>query len=159
MLQNLYGNGGLIFQTITTGLTEAHVPESKVRVQVLKTDEVDAKFKNRVKEQYNAKYLDDSDAVIRFFISNQQAPAPDQGGQNSEEQAQQGGQDSGNLNEAEMTATGGALKDKIIETVQRCLFIEDKQSIELNDLSGYFSNGDACFIKMSFENKNQTAQA
>ena len=73
MLVNLYGNYGLIFQSIATGFNEAHA-ENSLKFSVVKKDDLDAKFKEAVKKAYNAKFLDDADAVIRFAEPVQAQP-------------------------------------------------------------------------------------
>ena len=84
MLVNLYGNYGLIFQSLATGFNEAHA-ENNLKFSVVKKDDLDAKFTEAVKKAYNAKFLDDADAIIRFAEPVQ--AQPEQG------QEEQGGQE------------------------------------------------------------------
>ena len=70
MILNLYGNDGLIFNALATGFTEAHLKDS-FKFDVVKVDDVGSKFKEAVKKEYSAKFLDDSDMVIRFAIPQQ----------------------------------------------------------------------------------------
>ena len=83
MLVNLYGNYGLIFQSLATGFNEAHA-ENNLKFSVVKKDDLDAKFTEAVKKAYNAKFLDDADAIIRFAEPVQAQPVQgqeEQGGQ------------------------------------------------------------------------------
>lgn len=84
MLVNLYGNYGLIFQSLATGFNEAHA-ENNLKFSVVKKDDLDANFTEAVKKAYNAKFLDDADAIIRFAEPVQ--AQPEQG------QEEQGGQE------------------------------------------------------------------
>ena len=65
MILDLYGERGLVFQVLATGFKEAHL-QDKLKFDVVRTKDVGSKFKEAVKKLYNAKYLDDSDMVIRF---------------------------------------------------------------------------------------------
>lgn len=205
MLLNQYGTDGLVFQILATGFKEAHL-QDKLKFQVAEADKVGAKFKEAVKNAYNAKFLDDADMVIGFQIPKQEAPVeqpndeqgqeeqaqkdqapdnqPEDNGndanaegnkenaepekkepeQNGEEQSDKGDEnqdqnkDDGKgdekkeeVKEAETSATGADLKKKIIDTVARCLYQEDKNKVELSDLDGYKDGYDVCFIKVSLK--------
>ena len=71
MLLNLYGDEGLVFQTLATGFKEAHL-QDKIKFDVVEAEKVGQKFKEAVKKAYNAKFLDDADMVIRFAIPSQE---------------------------------------------------------------------------------------
>jgi cobalamin biosynthesis protein CobT len=73
MILNLYGNDGLVFNTLATGFTEAHLQDS-FKFDVVKVDDVGSKFKDAVKKEFSAKFLDDSDMVIRFAIPTATPP-------------------------------------------------------------------------------------
>lgn len=73
MILNLYGNEGLIFNTLAVGFTEAHLQDS-FKFDVVSVDDVGSKFKDAVKKEFTAKFLDDSDMVIRFAIPSVAKP-------------------------------------------------------------------------------------
>ena len=73
MILNLYGNNGLVFNTLATGFTEAHLQDS-FKFDVVKVDDVGSNFKDAVKKEFSAKFLDDSDMVIRFAIPTATPP-------------------------------------------------------------------------------------
>jgi outer membrane biosynthesis protein TonB len=79
MIIDLYGDTGLLFNTIGAGFVEGHL-QNKLKFDVVEKDKVGAKFKEAVKKAYNAKYLDDADMVIRFAEPVQSQPE-----QNAEE--------------------------------------------------------------------------
>lgn len=169
MLLNLYGDNGLVFNILATGFKEAHL-QDKLKFDVVETEKVGAKFKEAVKKAYNAKFLDDADMIIRFAEPTQ-APTSDEGSQENtdsdetqdtgaEENAQDtgdtenaGGSEEKKVNEAESNATGVDLKKKIIDTVARCLYQEDKNKIELSDLEGFIEGYNVSFVKVSLKEK------
>lgn len=170
MLLNLYGDKGLVFNILATGFKEAHL-QDKLKFDVVEAEKVGAKFKEAVKKAYNAKFLDDADMVIRFAEPNQ-APVSDDSSQDnagSEETqdtgAEENTQDTGDtenaggseekkeVSEAETNATGADLKKKIIDTVARCLYQEDKNKVELSDLEGLIEGYNVSFIKVSLKEK------
>ena len=170
MLLNLYGDNGLVFNILATGFKEAHL-QDKLKFDVVETEKVGAKFKEAVKKAYNAKFLDDADMVIRFAEPNQ-APASDDGSQDNagseetqdtgaEENTQntgdtenaEGSEEKKEVSEAETNATGADLKKKIIDTVARCLYQEDKNKVELSDLEGFIEGYNVSFIKVSLKEK------
>jgi hypothetical protein len=85
MLVNLYGDRGLVFQTLATGFKEAHL-QDKIKFDVVEADKVGSKFKEAVKEAYNAKFLDDADMIIRFAEPVQ--AQPEQGGEGEQPPAE-----------------------------------------------------------------------
>lgn len=76
MILNLYGNDGLVFNALATGFTEAHLQDS-FKFDVVRVDDVGSKFKEAVKKEFSAKFLDDSDMVIRFAIPEVAKPEED----------------------------------------------------------------------------------
>jgi len=171
MLLNLYGDKGLVFNILATGFKEAHL-QDKLKFDVVEAEKVGAKFKEAVKKAYNAKFLDDADMVIRF--AEPKAPASDGSSQDnagSEETQDTGAEENTNtqdtgdtenaegseekkeVNEAETNATGADLKKKIIDTVARCLYQEDKNKVELSDLEGFIEGYNVSFIKVSLKEK------
>ena len=169
MLLNLYGDNGLVFNILATGFKEAHL-QDKLKFDVVETEKVGAKFKEAVKKAYNAKFLDDADMVIRF--AEPKAPTSDEGSQENTDSdetqdtgAEENAQDTGDtenaggseekkeVNEAESNATGVDLKKKIIDTVARCLYQEDKNKIELSDLEDFIEGYNISFVKVSLKEK------
>lgn len=73
MILNLYGDDGLVFNTLATGFTEAHLQDS-FKFDVVNVDNIGSKFKDAVKKEFTAKFLDDSDMVIRFAIPEVSKP-------------------------------------------------------------------------------------
>lgn len=166
MLLNLYGDEGLVFQTLATGFKEAHL-QDKIKFDVVEAEKVGQKFKDAVKKAYNAKFLDDADMVIRFAIPSQE-PVEQADGENQDSEGQDQGSDSENqnaeqqaagdenkeeTNEAQTTNSVVELKKKIVDTVKRCLFQQDTEKIELSDLEGYLEGYDVSFIKVSLKSK------
>lgn len=174
MLLNLYGDKGFVFNVLATGFKEAHL-QDRLKFDVVEAEKTGAKFKEAVKKAYNAKFLDDADMVIRF-AEPQQSPVDGQEEQPGEENAEQqqdgdqknagaedanqeGDENNAETNEAETTAAGADLKKKIIDTVARCLYQEDKDKVEVSDLDGYLEGYKVCFIKVSLkENETDIAQ-
>jgi len=156
MLLKQYGTDGLVFQILATGFKEAHLQDS-LKFEVVEADKVGAKFRDAVKEAYNAKFLDDADMVIRFAVPKKEAPVEEPAGQSDDgENADPDKQpaensDGDDVKEAEVSATGADLKKKIIDTVARCLYQTDKNKVELSDLDGFMDGYDVSFIKVSLK--------
>ena len=176
MLLDLYGDGknSLLFQSLATGFKEAHL-QDKVMFEVVPADKVGQKFKDAVKDQYNAKFLDDADIIIRFAVPKDDASGQDDGQEEevsspekpeeekeeTEEKVEVKDGDTEEkktvkktetVNEAETTATGAELDKKIIDTVERRLFQKDSpDKVELTKLDDYMDGYDVSFIKVSLK--------
>ena len=176
MIIDLYGEKGLVFQVLATGFKEAHL-QDKLKFDVVRTKDIGSKFKEAVKKLYNAKYLDDSDMVIRFAeIVKHQEEEPkdeetsdeetkdvntDEVKSDSEEEKKDETSDETKeeVNEAETSASGADLKKKITDTVKRCLFQEDTDKVELMDLEGYLEGYNVYFVKVSLKNDSENTEA
>ena len=173
MLINLYGDKGLVFQTLASGFKEAHL-QDKLKFDVVAADKVGADFKEAVKNAYNAKFLDDADMIIRFAEPVEQTTGPEEdengeaktdGQENGSEQetaddegkseqapSKEGSDDEkANVSEAETTASGADLKKKVIDTIKRRLFISDADDVELSDLDGFKEGYNVFFTKVSIK--------
>lgn len=154
MVIKLEGRKGFIFQTLLQGLKEAHkAGTGGYKVEVQKKDEVDSKFLNAVKKEYSAKFIDDADYLIKVAIPKEE-PAPEEPtpeepvteSKNSENGEEGSRGDSPN-GETEETSK---LKETIIETVQRRLFIPETDKVEFFDLNDFKKEGYAVgFFKVS----------
>lgn len=67
MIVDLFGVKGLFTSLITRGFVESHLKD-KLKFEVVPKDDVGQKFKEAVKKEFNANFLDDSDFVVRFAI-------------------------------------------------------------------------------------------
>ena len=68
MIVDLFGVKGLFTSLITRGFVESHLKD-KLKFEVVPKDDVGQKFKDAVKKEFNANFLDDSDFIVRFAIS------------------------------------------------------------------------------------------
>lgn len=149
MVIKLEGRKGLIFQTLLQGLKEAHkAGTGGYKVEVQKKDEVDSKFLNAVKKEYSAKFIDDADYLIKVAIPKEE-PAPEEPVTESKssgdgEEGSRGDSPNGETEEI------SKLKETIIETVQRRLFIPETDKVEFFDLNDFKKEGYAVgFFKVS----------
>jgi hypothetical protein len=176
MIIDLYGEKGLVFQVLATGFKEAHL-QDKLKFDVVRTKDVGSKFKEAVKKLYNAKYLDDSDMIIRFaeIVKHQEEEPKDE--ETSDEETKDVNTDEvktdgeeekkeetsdetkEEVNEAETSASGADLKKKITDTVKRCLFQEDTDKVEIMDLEGYLEGYNVYFVKVSLKNDSENTEA
>lgn len=149
MVIKLEGRKGLIFQTLLQGLKEAHkAGTGGYKVEVQKKDEVDSKFLNAVKKEYSAKFIDDADYLIKVAIPKEE-PAPEEPVTESKsgEDGEEGSRGDSPNGETEETSK---LKETIIETVQRRLFIPETDKVEFFDLNDFKKEGYAVgFFKVS----------
>lgn len=175
MILDLYGERGLVFQVLATGFKEAHL-QDKLKFDVVRTKDVGSKFKEAVKKLYNAKYLDDSDMVIRFaeIVKHQEEEPKDEEtsdeetkdvntdevkSDNKEEKKDETSDETKeDVNEAETSASGADLKKKIADTVKRCLFQEDTDKVEIMDLEGYLEGYNVYFVKVSLKNDSENTE-
>ena len=67
MIVDLFGVKGLFTSLITRGFVESHLKD-KLKFEVVPKDDVGQKFKDAVKKEFNANFLDDSDFIVRFAI-------------------------------------------------------------------------------------------
>ena len=67
MIVDLFGVKGLFTSLITRGFVESHLKD-KLKFEVVPKDDVGQKFKEAVKKEFNANFLDDSDFIVRFAI-------------------------------------------------------------------------------------------
>lgn len=74
----LYGDNGIIFNSVAKAFREAHL-EKSVKFEATDVKDLSEKFKNAVKDQYDAKHLDDASAVLIFY-ENQKQPAEQEDG-------------------------------------------------------------------------------
>lgn len=180
MILDLYGEKGLVFQVLATGFKEAHL-QDKLKFDVIRTKDVGSKFKEAVKKLYNAKYLDDSDMVIRFaeIVKHQEEEPKDEETSdeetkdvNTDEVKSDGEEEKKDenkeeVNEAETSASGAGLKKKIADTVKRCLFQEDNDEdndkednnkVEIMGLEGYLEGYNVYFVKVSLKNDSENTE-
>ena len=74
----LYGDNGIIFNSVAKAFREAHL-EKSVKFEATDVKDLSEKFKNAVKDQYDAKHLDDASAVLIFY-ENKTQPAEQENG-------------------------------------------------------------------------------
>lgn len=167
MLLNLYGKDGIIYRTLVKGFKEAHM-QDRLKFEVVEADKVGQKFKDAVKDAYNAKFLDDADIVIRFAIPKNEQPEEEQPETEEKpegEETKQAEQPEGDSSEksgkeevaeAETTLDTADLKKKIISTVERCLYPLGDEKVELSDLEGFLDGYDVSFVKVSLKDRDST---
>ena len=71
MIVDLFGVKGLFTSLITRGFVESHLKD-KLKFEVVPKDDVGQKFKDAVKKEFNANFLDDSDFIVRFAIPKEE---------------------------------------------------------------------------------------
>lgn len=170
----------LVYDMLYKNFKIAHL-DTKIKFDVSDTEGVGNKFREAVKKEYNAKFLDDSDYVIGFKEplqdeTKEEEPEDEEESENTEEDSEEA--DDGDENsedgdseedvkeseiknlttkmlktEAETKATGDDLKAKIRKSIAYTFGIEDNGKVDIYDLPDFLEGFNVFFTKLSLKTK------
>lgn len=121
----------MFYDMLGNSFVTSHL-EKKIKFDVVKSDKVGSKFKEAVKKEYNAKFLDDSEYVIRFAEPVAENPTDDNEEDTDNKDNQEGDENQGENADTE----NGGEENADAEEVNESIKVQDLTSTMLSTPKG-----------------------